>query len=341
MTEATKVVAITGASGYIGARLLRHLGEEGDVGKLVAMDTRPLPLAVHDATVYDRDVTAPIDDALGHHQVTSLVHLAFTSRQGRTRQEVRAIRQANLKALHSVLNSCVRVNVGHFIYLSSHAVYGAHPDNPDPLTEDATLHPSMNFPYGYDKFLADQVLQTFTEQHPNVRVTVLRPCVVLGPSADNDFARALFRAWLPVVKGHDPSLQFLHEDDLVRVMASIIRLGLPGVFNVAGEGVVSYREMSEIVQGQAPPALVAQRAVRLGRWLGMRRNSTASWLELVRNPILLNTDRLEHATGYRPWHSSRDTLVAFAGAVRGAPRASPGSAGAVRARRPGPGRRTS
>ena len=337
MAESTKVVAITGASGYIGARLLQHLGDEGEVGKLVAMDTRPLPLAVHDATVYNRDVTAPIDDALGHHQVTTLVHLAFTSRQGRTRQEVRAIRQTNLKALHSVLNSCVRVNVGHVIYLSSHAVYGSPPDNSVPLTEDAPLRPPMTFPYGYDKFLADQVLQTFAEQHPNVRVTVLRPCVVLGPSADNDFAKALFRAWLPVVKGHDPALQFLHEDDLVRVMASIIRLSLPGVFNVAGEGVVSYRELSEIIQGKAVnlPAFLAHPAVRLSRRLGIRRDSAASWLDLVKHPILLNTDRMERATGYRPWHSSRDTLMAFAGAVRSAPSPGVGAANVMKTRKSG------
>ncbi|HLF05332.1 MAG TPA: NAD-dependent epimerase/dehydratase family protein, partial [Dehalococcoidia bacterium] len=257
-----------------------------------------------------------IDDALGHHQVTSLVHLAFISRQGRSRREVRAIRQTNLKALHSVLNSCVRVNVGHVIYLSSHTVYGAHPDNPVPLNEDAPLRPLVTFPYGYDKFLADQVLRTFAEQHPNVRVTVLRPCVVLGPSANNDFARAFFRSWVPAVKGHDPSLQFLHEDDLVRVMASIIRLGLPGVFNVAGEGVVTYREMAEIIQSKAVnlPPLLAYPVLRLGRCLGIRRDSMSSWVDLVKYPIVLNTDRLEQATGYRPWHSSRDTLSAFAGA---------------------------
>ncbi|MSQ06242.1 MAG: NAD-dependent epimerase/dehydratase family protein [Dehalococcoidia bacterium] len=341
MTEATKVVAITGASGYIGSRLLRHLGEEGEVAKLVAMDTRPMPLAVHDATVYNRDVTAPIDDALGHHQVTTLVHLAFTSRQGRTRQEVRAIRQTNLKALHAVLNSCVRVNVGHVMYLSSHAVYGAHPGNAVPLAEDAALHPLMTFPFGYDKFLADQVLQTFAEQHPNVRVTVLRPCVVLGPSADNDFAKALFRAWIPTVKGHDPELQFLHEDDLVRVMASVIRLSLPGVFNVAGGGVVSYREMSDIIQGRGQdqggnlPALLGHPAVRLGRRLGLWRDSASSWLDLVKYPIVLNTSRLEHATGYRPWHSSRDTLMDFAGAVRRGSPVSAGSGGVMKSRKSG------
>lgn len=315
MTEAAKVVAVTGASGYIGARLLQHLGEDQEFERLVAMDIRPLPLPVHDATVYSRDVSAPIDDALGHHQVTTLVHLAFISRQGRSRRDVRAIRQANLKALHSVLNSCVRVKVGHIIYLSSHTVYGAHPDNPVPLTEDAPLRPLTTFPYGYDKFLADQVLQTFAEQHPNTRVTVLRPCVVLGPSAGNDFARAFFRSWLPVVKGHNPSLQFLHEDDLVRVMASIIRLGLPGVFNVAGEGVVSYREMTEIIRSKAVslPSLLAYPIARLTRGVGIRRDSMASWVDMVKYPMVLNTDRLAQAAGYRPWHSSRDTLTAFAG----------------------------
>jgi UDP-glucose 4-epimerase len=319
MTESAKVVAVTGASGYIGARLLQHLGQGREFERLVAMDTRPLPLALHDATVYNRDVSAPIDDALGHHQVTTLVHLAFISRQGRSRREVRAIRQANLKVLHAVLNSCVRVNVGHVIYLSSHTVYGAHPDNPAPLTEDAPLRPLLTFPYGYDKFLADQVLRTFADQHPNIRVTILRPCVVLGPTAGNGFTRAFFRSWLPAGRGHDPSLQFLHEDDLVRVMASIIRLGLPGIFNVAGRGVVSYREMTDIIQTRQTrpvslPPLLAYPMARITRSLGMRRDSMPSLLELVKHSTVLNTDRVEQATGYQPWYSSLATLSAFAGA---------------------------
>ncbi|MBM3941886.1 MAG: NAD-dependent epimerase/dehydratase family protein [SAR202 cluster bacterium] len=314
MAEPSKVVAVTGASGYIGARLLKHLGEEKELERLVAVDIHPLPLPVHDVTVYTRDVTSPIDDALGHHQVTTLVHLAFTSRQGRSRKEVRDIRQANLKALHSVLNSCVRVKVNHVLYLSSHTVYGAHPDNPVPLTEDSPLRPLQNFPYGYDKYLCDQVLQTFAEQHPNVRVTILRPCVVLGPSADNDYTRGLLQPWLLAVKGHNPSFQFLHEDDLVRAMSVIIRLGLPGVFNVAGVGEVSYREMTEIIKSKLVdlPSALAAPAARIVRGLGMRRDSIASWPDLVRYPMVINSDKLEQATGYRPWYSSKEALTAFA-----------------------------
>ncbi len=41
MEQPPKSVAITGASGYVGARLLRKLEDEEDISKLVAIDTLP------------------------------------------------------------------------------------------------------------------------------------------------------------------------------------------------------------------------------------------------------------------------------------------------------------
>jgi UDP-glucose 4-epimerase len=319
MNQLPKVVAVTGASGYIGARLVRELdpsveGLGPDAIGVVAIDTQPITGAVHHVVTCQQDVTRPIDGLLRSHRVTTLVHLAFVIRRGRDRREVEAIRGFNLAALRTVLDSCAQAEVRHIIYLSSHTVYGAHADNPIPLTELAPLRPLPDFPYGYDKFLSEQILQEFAAKHPQVKVTILRCCVVLGPTADNQVTRAFFRPWLLRVTGYNPPFQFLHEDDLARLLVCVIRQEVPGVFNAAGEGVVFYRDVAEIARSKlvtlAP--FLAYPLVQLTWALGIQRESTANGLNLVRYPMLMSTGQLKKVTGHRFQYTSREAMAAYA-----------------------------
>ncbi len=316
MADDAKSVAITGASGYIGSRLLRRLEDEEGIQKLVAIDLHSPIEPIHNMAAFRMDVAEPIDSALLAHRVTTLVHLAFITQPGRNRREVDAFRQTNLDTLQSVLESCVRAEVNHIVYLSSYSVYGAHPDNPIPITESSPLRPLPDFAYGYDKYLSEQVLHEFQEQHPDITVTILRSCVVLGPSANNYIANAFFRPWLVGIWNHNPAMQFVYEDDLARILTIVIQQRLAGVFNVAGDGVVFYREMAEMIRSRLVvlPAFLASYLTRLAWKLRIQVDTLGAGLALVRYPIVLSTGKLHEATGYRFWHTSLETLTAFTNA---------------------------
>ena len=316
MADDPKAVAITGASGYIGSRLLRRLEDEEGIRKLVAIDLHSPIEPIHNMAAYRMDVAEPIDSALLAHRVTTLVHLAFISQPGRNRREVDAFRQTNLDTLQSVLESCVRAGVNHIVYLSSYTVYGAHPDNPIPITESFPLRPLPDFAYGYDKYLSERMLQEFQEQHPDIAVTILRSCVVLGPWANNYAANAISRPWLLGVWDHNPPMQFVYEDDLTRVLTIVVQRRLAGVFNVAGDGVVFYREMAEIMQSRLVmlPSFLALSLTQLTWKLRIQTDSPSVGLAMIRYPILLSAGKLHEATGYRFWHTSLETLTAFTNA---------------------------
>ena len=311
---AGNVVAVTGASGYIGGCLLRHFEDYGDYDKLVAIDNRPLPFPVHNAAAYRLDVSEPIGDVLGDNGVTALVHLAFATNRSRNRREVGEVRAANFRALESVLESCAQARVGHVLYISSHTVYGARPGNPVPLTTEAALWPPPDMSYAQDNANAEEALTAFSRFHQDINVTVLRSCKVLGPTAGSQLSPGVFPRWMPGVEGFDPPLQFLYEEDLARILNILIARGISGTFNVAGDGLVFYTELAEIVGSRIfwlPPFL----ARPMARFLydpHFQIEPTSSALNFVRYPVVMGTGKLRQATGYRYWHTSREALVSYA-----------------------------
>ena len=314
MTTPRKTVAVTGSSGYVGATLLRHLEEYGAFDKLVAIDNRPLPFPVHNVVVYRRDVTESIQHALADNNVSTLVHLAFIGRRGRNPREVNEIRNSNLAALQNVLECCVRARVQHIIHLSSHTVYGARPDNPIPLTVRSPLRATPDSPLGYDKLLSEQKIQEFSDQLGNIKVTILRAARVLGPTAPAHTIQAFSRQWLVGPMGYDAPVQLLHEDDLARVLHLFIEREIPGVFNVASDGVVFYREMADIIGSKFArlPLFLAYPLVQLASNMRLQSGYAVDELNPIRYPMVMNTGTLRQATGYQFWHTSMETLASFA-----------------------------
>ena len=73
---------------------------------------------------------------------------------------------------------------------------------------------------------------------PDVLVTTLRLANVLGPHVTSPMTSYFRLPVVPTVLGFDPRLQFLHETDLLRVLAHAVHAEVPGTFNVAGDGVM-------------------------------------------------------------------------------------------------------
>lgn len=309
MTTQQKVVAVTGSSGHIGAKLLERLEETPGLGKLVAFDTRPLRSPVHNIAAFRRDVTQPIHETLGRMEVNALVHLAFSWRSGLKRREANAMSEQNREALRGVVESCKEAGVGHLIYVSSHSVYGARPDNPTPLNEDSPLRPASGFPYAQDNFRAEQILREFAEEAPDVKLTVFRCCPVLGPMTGMGLIREFyFPGWIGL-SDYNPPLQFVYDEDLARLLGLAITEELAGTYNVAGEGVAFLRELAPILapgRAQLPAALVYP----LKRLTGGSSVAYSHFLD--RWPIIMSAAKLHRATGYRFRHTAREAVAAFA-----------------------------
>lgn len=232
MTPGSSTIAITGCSGYLGTRLVETLAADDSVGRILGFDVRP-PLRAHPKLVFDQvDVRSPAL-AARLEGVDCLVHLAFVMDPIRDETEMRDV---NVNGSQNVFKCAGRAGVRRVVYTSSATVYGAHPDNLVPLTEESPLRANLDFSYAAHKLEVEYVLREFTDEFPDTHVVVLRPAIVFGPNTDNAWSHLLELPVLVGVSGYKPPLQLVHEEDVARALAWAVSTEAAGAFNLAADG---------------------------------------------------------------------------------------------------------
>lgn len=299
-------IAITGAGGLIGRRLVAALEHHPGVERVLGLDlVAPTGMTATKLAVRAIDVrSAELVDALAGADV--VVHLAF---QVDPLRDVAAMRSINLAGTRNVVEAAARAGVPRLVYTSSVVAYGAHPDNDLPLTESSPLRGTPGFPYAEHKLEVERWLWPWLEDHPELTAAVLRPAVVLGPGVDNFLTRLIEAPRFTAVLGHRPPLQFLHLDDLVAAIVHAIDHGLTGAYNVAAEGWLPFDEVTDLVHRRVlelPEEVAYSTAERL--WRAGLTEQPPGMLAHLMHPAVMSSAALI-ATGWHPQHSNRDALV--------------------------------
>ena len=316
MTDGASRIAVTGAAGYVGALLVRRLERDSSVERVLAVDVRPpkRPFGPR-VTFLQQSVLSPLAEAFKAHDIHAVAHLAYLVKAGHNRNGARAV---NVDGTAGVLQACERAKVGRVVYLSSTSVYGAHRDNPNAIAEEIEPRPLLGFSYSQDKLASEKLIESFGVR-ASAEVTILRACPVLGASADNAIAGAFLKPILLGVRGHDPPLQLLHEDDAAGVLARCLLNPAPGLYNVAGEGIVRWSKLARLLGRPLLklPAPLAY-AVAAATWaLRLQSDSPASGLSFVRYPWTASTEKVRRELGVTFEHTSLQACRDFAEAVIG------------------------
>ena len=193
------------------------------------------------------------------------------------------------------------------VYVSSATVYGAWPDNPVPLTEDAPLRPNPAVGDAVAHAEAERLVADWADEHPGTPVTVLRPATVLGPGIDSWLAHT------PRLRSDrsDPPRQFVHVEDVVSAIRLALGAGLDGVYNVAADGSISSDAVRGLTAGRLSvpvPGVVADVARRWSWTLGVSDVSPAL-APLIDAPWVVANDRLR-AAGWEPQYTNEEAVVA-------------------------------
>ncbi|MFN2526262.1 MAG: NAD-dependent epimerase/dehydratase family protein [Actinomycetota bacterium] len=306
--KATKrTIAVTGASGYVASRLIERLCADEGVGRVLGFDIAPP--SVYDAKfLFD---TLDVRDAALEARlsgVDTVIHLAFVMDPIKDEAEMRDI---NVNGSQNVFNCAGRAGVRKILYTSSAIVYGAHPDNDMPLTEESPLRANLDFSYSAHKLEVEYVVREFRGEFPKVTVTVFRPAIVFGPHVDNAWSHFLELPLAVGISGYSPPFQFAHEDDVAdALLFAALEKDLDGAYNLAAEGWLTADEALDIIKKRRvdlPEPIAFALTDRM--WSAGLVDAPAGMLHYVMHPWVMSVEKLK-AAGFAVKHTNHEALSA-------------------------------
>ncbi len=333
--EPELTVAVTGPTGTFGFGLVPLLQGEDRVTRITGVARRPFDPAGYGWTKmeYRRgDVRDPatLRDAFGAADV--VVHLAFLITGAAPAAELRAV---NVEGTLNAFRAAAAAGARRFVYASSVAAYGFHPDNPVGMTEEWPVRPAARLFYAREKAELEHLLRAEAARleaagSPGPALYLLRPPVVLGPHAvgAKDLlpgplaplgrklttlaARAVRTGRVPRLPVLLPSMPFqcVHEDDLGdALLRCVLATGPPGAYNVAADGILTSADVAREfgllpLPLPAGPMQLAARAVAALPFLP----SAAQWVEAASHPAIMDTTRAKNELGWAPRYTALESL---------------------------------
>jgi nucleoside-diphosphate-sugar epimerase len=197
----SKVVVVTGASGWLGQNLVRRLAtsrlrvrglvpvaDDGPLLEVLGPNIETVVGDVRDPSAMDRLFDGVADTTVFH--TAGVIHPA-----GR----VREFFDVNVGGTQHVLDRARRAGAVRFVHVSSNSPFGANARPTDRFDEDSPFHPYMG--YGQSKAEAEQIVQRSNDRGDLETVIVRAPWFYgpCQPARQTQFFAAIRRGRFPLV----------------------------------------------------------------------------------------------------------------------------------------------
>jgi nucleoside-diphosphate-sugar epimerase len=328
MDTAKSTILVTGVSGNLGQRLVPQLSDY----KVVGVDVAPPQLPLDHFAALDLGAEESARELLllmREVQPASVVHLAFVIDPQRSgvldadrMWRINVAGTARVMEAISEANRNIEKPIRQFIFLSSVSAYGS--DLGAAVAEDAPLG-GHTLPYAIHKKESDLVVQQRAPALRGCSVFILRPHILAGATVEN-YLMGAFRGTpngksvraarmrqsakrLPCMlpfgqKYLDNKIQFVHVDDMARLVAWILQREPEAqrltILNVAGRGdPLTFAQCIEYAKAKLlrVPGPWAMRHVLQFLW---DRNISAippDAVPYMTGQYIMNTDRLKKFLG--------------------------------------------
>ncbi len=306
-------VLITGASGFVGSAVLRHLVQAGHrVRALVRPDSDrrnldgvPVEIAVGDL----RDRASLERAAAG---CSGLFHVAADYRLWTPKPD--GIYQTNVSGTRELMLAAAAAGVERIVYTSSVATLGLTPDGtPADETAPAAIDDMIGH-YKRSKFLAEAEVLKLAEDE-GLPVVIVNPSTPVGPRdiKPTPTGRMIVEAAAGRMPAFvDTGLNLVHVDDVAAGHLLAYERGAVGERYILGGDNMTLREILRdiaAITGRRPPrvrlphglvvpiAYVAEAWARLG---GGEPFVTVDGVRMARKLMFFSSQKARDALGFRP-----------------------------------------
>lgn len=174
-------ILVTGGNGYIGSHTVISLFENGyDVviadnlsNSKMEVQNRLEQITGKRFKFYNVDCCdeAALDKVFDENEIDSVIHFAGLKAVGESVKIPLEYYSNNIGSMIAVLRSMEKHGVKKLVFSSSATVYGMSEDVP--FTEQSPLGTCTN-PYGWTKWMIEQILRDYAVAHPEMRICLLR-----------------------------------------------------------------------------------------------------------------------------------------------------------------------
>lgn len=311
-----KHILITGASGYFGQRLVRYFRDKPEIKRITGIDIRPPSVAGAKFEFLTCDVRDDLNRIFLPRDIDCVIHAAYILPPI---HDTALMEDINVNGTKNVLLTAATHGVKQIMDCSSTTAYGFHPDNPPLLTEESPLRGNEDFTYAKNKRELEAWAGEFERMCPQISLTVIRPCFVVGPGFANPLAKHICKK-ISILPWKTAPMQFIHEDDLAEIMYLLLKQGKAGVYNLAADGTMGIEEMVRALGGWP---------LKMPMWL-LRPLNNLMWnlkvsiltefpnssLNLIRYPWIASNAKVKRDLGYSFKYTTRAAFEDFASFVR-------------------------
>jgi UDP-glucose 4-epimerase len=300
-------VAVIGATGNVGTSLLEALAGEPEVDEIVGI-ARRVPreswpkVRWWAADIRSDDLTEPLRGC------SAVVHLAWAIQPSHRLPELAA---TNLGGTVRVLEALIEVGVPSLVYASSVGAYAPGPKHRR-VDESWPVTGIRSSFYSRHKARVEAILDTFSAEHPGVRIVRMRPGLIFKRGAGAEvaglflgplFGRLLaHRSLIKVVPQH-PRLrvQAEHSHDVAQAYRRAIVSDVSGPFNLAAEPVIDAKVLARTFHAVAVPVPApVMKVTTSALWHTRLQPTPPGWVDLGLQVPLMAYDRAEAELGWAP-----------------------------------------
>jgi dihydroflavonol-4-reductase len=313
---------VTGASGHVGANLVRALVSRGEpVRALVHVDVKAIDGL--DVEIVRGDVREPGSLDHAFEGIDTVYHLAATISLTTSKQ----LKAVNVDGTKNVVDACIHHGVRRLVHFSSiHAM--AHQPAGQAIDESCELDESANCP-AYNRSKADSEKELRKGIGRGLNAVIVRPTAILGPF---DYQPSFFgEVLLSIARGKLPALvaggfDWVDVRDVVEGAILAAQIATPGSDYMLSGHWATIRELAAMVNHATDcgvprfdcplwlAGIGAPFATAFDRMRKRRPLFTSFSIDTLRTADRVNHEKATRELGYRPrplQRSVEDTLRWF------------------------------
>jgi len=224
-----RVCAVTGGSGFVGARVISVLEDRGI--ETISLDKRPRNSERDGTRSIVGDITDP--STFDIPEISSMVHCAGILESSHMSEDI--MNSVNFEGTRNVYMKGLDAGMERFVFLSTIMVNGPRGTRDRAMIE--TDEPCPIEPYGRSKLDAERFLLERSEKD-GVGLVILRPPVIYGEGmSPNSSAMRTFisirKGIMPLIDGGIHRFNMLYIGNLAEAIDKALGLGCPaGVYHI-------------------------------------------------------------------------------------------------------------